>query len=51
MGRPFDGRVDQYALVMTVHEVLCGRNCMEGPTPSATVVNQTMVMPPARSRS
>jgi eukaryotic-like serine/threonine-protein kinase len=47
MGRPFDGRVDQYALAMTVHEVLCGRNCMEGPTPSATVVNQTMVVPPA----
>ena len=46
MGRPFDGRVDQYALAMTVHEVLCGRNCMEGPTPSATVVNQTMVVPP-----
>jgi serine/threonine-protein kinase len=46
MGRPFDGRVDQYALAMTVHEVLCGTNCMEGPTPSATVVNQTMIMPP-----
>jgi serine/threonine-protein kinase len=45
MGRPFDGRVDQYALAMTVHEVLCGTNCMEGPTPSATVVNQTMVEP------
>ena len=25
MGRPFDGRVDQYSLAMTVHEVLCGR--------------------------
>ena len=47
MGRPFDGRVDQYALAMTVHEVLSGFNCMEGPTPSATVVNQTMVVPPA----
>ena len=47
MGRSFDGRGDQYALAMTVHEVLSGRNCMEGPTPSATVVNQTMVMPPA----
>src|SRR5262249_4010064 len=46
MGRAFDGRVDQSALAMTVHEVLCGRNCMEGPTPSATVVNQTMVVPP-----
>ena len=47
MGRPFDGRVDQYSLAMTVHEVLSGTNCMEGPTPSATVVNQTMVVPPA----
>jgi eukaryotic-like serine/threonine-protein kinase len=47
MGRPFDGRVDQYSLAMTVHEVLSGFNCMEGPTPSATVVNQTMVVPPA----
>jgi eukaryotic-like serine/threonine-protein kinase len=47
MGRPFDGRVDQYSLAMTVHEVLSGINCMEGPTPSATVVNQTMVVPPA----
>jgi serine/threonine protein kinase len=47
MGQPFDGRVDQYSLAMTVHEVLSGTNCMEGPTPSATVVNQTMVVPPA----
>jgi serine/threonine-protein kinase len=46
MGRPFDGRVDQYSLAMTVHEALSGTNCMEGPTPSATVVNQTMVVPP-----
>ena len=49
MGRPFDGRADQYSLAMTVHEVLSGSNCMEGPTPSATVVNQTMVVPPALS--
>jgi serine/threonine-protein kinase len=46
MGRPFDGRVDQYSLAMTVHEALSGINCMEGPTPSATVVNQTMVVAP-----
>jgi serine/threonine-protein kinase len=46
MGRPFDGRVDQYSLAMSVYEVLTGHNCMEGPTPSATVVNQTMVVPP-----
>jgi serine/threonine protein kinase len=46
MGRPFDGRVDQYALAMTVHEVLTGANCMVGPTPSATMVNQTKLVPP-----
>jgi serine/threonine protein kinase len=46
MGRHFEGRADQYSLAMTVHEVLSGNNCMEGPTPSATVVNQTMVVPP-----
>ncbi len=47
MGRSFDGRADQYSLAMTVHETLTGANCMEGPTPSATVVNQMMVVPPA----
>ncbi len=46
MGRTADGRVDQYSLAMTVYEILTGNNCMEGPTPSATVVNQTMVVPP-----
>jgi serine/threonine-protein kinase len=46
MGRPADGRVDQYSLAMTVYEILTGNNCMEGPTPSATVVNQAMVVPP-----
>jgi eukaryotic-like serine/threonine-protein kinase len=46
MGDPCDGRVDQYALALTVHEALTGWNCMEGPTPSATLVNQTKVDPP-----
>ncbi len=46
MGRASDGRVDQYSLAMTAYEILTGNNCMEGPTPSATVVNQTMVVPP-----
>jgi ABC-type glycerol-3-phosphate transport system substrate-binding protein len=46
MGRSFDGKVDQYSLAMSIYEVLAGHNCMEGPTPSATVVNQTMVVPP-----
>src|SRR5208337_4768754 len=39
MGRTADGQVDQYSLAMTVYEILTGNNCMEGPTPSATVVN------------
>ena len=47
MGDPSDGRVDQYALALTVHEALTGWNCMEGPTPSATMVNQTQVEPPS----
>jgi serine/threonine-protein kinase len=46
MGRPFDGRVDQYALAMTLHEVLSGTNCMTGACPSATMVNQTTIVPP-----
>ena len=46
MGEPCDGRVDQYALALTVHEALTGWNCMEGPTPSATMVNQAKVDPP-----
>jgi hypothetical protein len=46
MGRPFDGRADQYALAMTVHEALTGVNCMSDVTPSATIVNQTIVIPP-----
>jgi serine/threonine-protein kinase len=46
MGFDGDGRGDQYALALTVHESLIGWNCMEGPTPSATLVNQTKVDPP-----
>jgi hypothetical protein len=32
---------------MTVHEALAGSNPMEGPMPSATLVNQTKLDPPA----
>jgi hypothetical protein len=46
MGHPADGRVDQYSLAMTVHEVLSGVNVMAGPSPSATVVNQMTLEPP-----
>jgi eukaryotic-like serine/threonine-protein kinase len=47
MGQPCDGRADQYALALTVHESLIGWNFMEGPTPSATMVNQTKIEPPS----
>ena len=33
MGRPFDGRVDQYSLAMTVHEVLERHQLHGGPDP------------------
>jgi hypothetical protein len=45
LGHGGDARIDQYSLAMTVHEVLSGSNCMEGPTPSATMVNQTKLEP------
>ncbi len=49
MGNPPDGRSDQYALALTVHEVLTGHNLMAGPSPSATIVNQTKVELPLLS--
>ena len=49
LGHADDARMDQYSLAMTVHEVVTGSNCMEGPTPSATMVNQTKLEPPALS--
>jgi serine/threonine-protein kinase len=49
LGQETDARVDQYSLAMTVHEVVTGSNCMEGPTPSATMVNQTKFEPPLLS--
>ena len=50
LGRGDDARIDQYSLAMTVHEVVTGSNCMEGPTPSATMVNQTKLEPPDAER-
>jgi hypothetical protein len=45
MGRPLDGRVDQYALALTVYEMLCGRHPFEGSTPTAVLVRQTVQTP------
>jgi serine/threonine protein kinase/formylglycine-generating enzyme required for sulfatase activity len=41
MGEQVDGRVDQYALAVLVHELLCGEVPFTGPTPAAILVNQT----------
>lgn len=46
LGKDYDGRADQYSLATTVYEVLTGRAPLEGPTASATMVNQTTKEPP-----
>ncbi len=45
----FDGRVDQYALAVTVYEMICLRVPFEGP-PSAVLVAQTAENPPPPSQ-
>src|SRR4051794_3229983 len=46
MGDQFDGRIDQYALAVTVYEALCGRRPFEGASPTAVLVMH-MTTPPA----
>src|SRR4051812_25140359 len=41
LGRPFDGKIDQYALAITVFELLAGRAPFADPTPTAVLVKQT----------
>ena len=41
MGEPFDGRVDQYALAITVYEMLCGRRPFEDETKTKVLVLHT----------
>ena len=41
MGQPCDGRIDQYALGVTVFEILAGRRPFQGATGTATLVMQT----------
>jgi formylglycine-generating enzyme required for sulfatase activity/serine/threonine protein kinase len=38
MGEPVDGRIDQYALAVTVFEILSGRYPFEGASPTAILV-------------
>lgn len=46
MGRDVDGRIDQYALAVTVYEVLCGRRPFEAQTGTAVLVMQANTPPP-----
>ena len=45
MGEPFDGRVDQYALAVTVYELLCGRRPFEDGTKTKVLVLHTSKAP------
>lgn len=47
MGEPFDGRVDQYALAITVYEVLCGRRPFEDEAKTKVLVLHTTKPPPS----
>jgi serine/threonine protein kinase len=49
LGKPYDGRVDQYALAVTVYEFLSGHAPFEAPTPAALFVQQTTQPPPLLS--
>ena len=40
LGRSFDGHADQYSLAITVYEILTGQVPFQGPSASATMVNQ-----------
>lgn len=46
LGKPFDGRADQYSLALTVYDTLAGTNPFAGANSSATMVNQTSLVPP-----
>lgn len=45
LGQQVDGRVDQYALAVAVHELLTGGLPIDGPTPAAILVQQATQAP------
>jgi serine/threonine protein kinase len=47
MAEKFDGRIDQYALAVTVFELLAGRPPFDGATPMAVLVKRTTEDAPA----
>jgi WD40 repeat protein/tRNA A-37 threonylcarbamoyl transferase component Bud32 len=47
LGQSYDGRVDQYALAVTVYELLCGRVPFDGPTAVAIFLQQSTQAPPS----
>jgi serine/threonine-protein kinase len=46
LGHDYDGRVDQYALAVTIYELLSGRYPFDGPTPHAIFIRQMNEEPP-----
>ena len=46
LGHAYDGRIDQYALAVTVYELLAGRYPFDGATPTAIFVQHTNQEPP-----
>ncbi|MGO9917929.1 MAG: protein kinase domain-containing protein [Isosphaeraceae bacterium] len=50
MGEPFDGRVDQYALAVTVYEILCGRRPFESDAKTKLLVLHTSKAPARLTR-
>lgn len=46
MAKNYDGRVDQYALAVTVYELLGSRHPFEGPTPAVIMAQQMAYQPP-----
>jgi formylglycine-generating enzyme required for sulfatase activity/tRNA A-37 threonylcarbamoyl transferase component Bud32 len=50
LGKPYDGRVDQYALAATVFEVIGGRPPFDGNTPAAIALEQArQAAPPVKA--